>query len=213
MLGWFRKLLPREERFFDLFDRHAQAGVGAAEALQRLLAGDDVETNADTIVHLEAEADAITDEVMLAVRRSFITPFDRGDITDLIQSMDDAIDMMNKTVKSVRLFELREFDPLMRELGGIIVRAAHLSAEAVPLLSAIGPNVAQLTRLTEEMIRLEDHSDDLHDQGMKELFRRHAQGNAMGFIAGREVYGQLEKVVDRFENVAREIGGIVVENV
>lgn len=213
MLGWFRKLLPREERFFDLFERHSRAAVGAAEALQRLLAGEEVEANADTIVRFEAEADAITDEVMLAVRRSFITPFDRGDITDLIQSMDDAIDMMNKTVKSVRLFELREFDPLMRELGGIIVRAAHLSAEAVPLLSAIGPNVARLTALTEEMIRLEDRSDDLHDQGMKELFRRHVQGNAMGFISGREIYGQLEKVVDRFENVAREIGGIVVENV
>ena len=59
----------------------------------------------------EHEADEITREVLLAVRRTFITPFDRGDIKDLITSMDDAIDQMHKTAKAITLFELRSFEP------------------------------------------------------------------------------------------------------
>ncbi|MEQ1939663.1 DUF47 domain-containing protein [Mesorhizobium sp. CN5-321] len=214
MLGWFRKLLPREDRFFDLFDRHVRTVVGGAEALERLLAGDDVENNCRRIVELEDEADAITAEVLLAVRRSFITPFDRGDIKDLIQSMDDAIDMMHKTVKTVRLFEKTAFDPLMRDMGTTIVEAAHLVAEAIPLLSKVSANAAQLAAIAEKVTEVEGRSDDLHEQGLKDLFRRHGSGgDAMAYLIGSEIYGQLEKVVDRFEDVANEISGIVIENV
>lgn len=214
MLGWFRKLLPREDRFFDLFEKHSHTVVGGAEALQQMLAGGpDVERWCQKVVDLENEADIIAAEVMLAVRRSFITPFDRSDIQDLIQSMDDAIDMMNKTVKTVRLFEKNEFEPLMQEMGKAIVEAAHLVAEAIPLLGKLGANVPRLTAIAEEITRLEDRSDDLHEQGLKDLFHRSGGGDAMAFIVGREIYSQLEKVVDRFEDVADEISGIVVENV
>ncbi|TIN23929.1 MAG: DUF47 family protein, partial [Mesorhizobium sp.] len=68
---------------------------------------------------LEDQADVVTREVLLAVRKSFITPFERGDIKDLIQSMDDAIDMMHKVVKMVRLFEQTSFEPRMREMGAV----------------------------------------------------------------------------------------------
>lgn len=213
MLGWFRKLLPREDRFFDLFDRHSRTVVAAAEALARLLAGEHVEENCRRIVELENEADAITAEVLLAVRRSFITPFDRGDIKDLIQSMDDAIDMMHKTVKTVKLFEKTEFDPLMRDMGVAIVEAARLVAEAIPLLAKASANAPRLTAIAEEVMRVEGRSDDLHEQGLKDLFRRHRNGDAMAYMIGSEIYGQLEKVVDRFEDVANEISGIVIENV
>ncbi len=213
MLGWFRKLLPREDKFFDLFERHSRAVVGAAEALQRLLAGQDVEKNGDEIVRLEKEADLITAEVMLAVRRSFITPFDRSDIQDLIQSMDDAIDMMHKTVKTVRRFEQTEFDPLMQEMGVAIVEAAKLVAEAVPLLNKVGQNVHHLTAIAEEVVRVEERSDDLHERGLRDLYHRHAKGDALAYFVGSELYNQLEKVVDRFEDVASEISGIVIENV
>jgi predicted phosphate transport protein (TIGR00153 family) len=214
MLGWFRKLLPREDRFFDLFERHVRTVVGGAEALERLLAGEDVEANCRRIVELEDEADAITAEVLLAVRRSFITPFDRGDIKDLIQSMDDAIDMMHKTVKTVRLFERTQFDPLMHEMGRAVVEAAHLVAEAIPLLSRASANAAQLTAIAQKVTQVEDRSDELHEQGLKDLFRRHGRGgDAMAYLVGSELYGQLEKVVDRFEDVADEISGIVIENV
>ncbi|MBB3609732.1 hypothetical protein FHX11_002680 [Rhizobium sp. BK602] len=212
-MNWFRKLMPREDRFFDLFERHSRTIVGAAEALNELLAGKDTERHCQRIIALENEADEITREVLLAVRRSFITPFDRGDIKDLIMSMDDAIDMMHKTVKTIRLFEQTSFDPLMQQMGGAIVQAAKLVAEAVPLLDRMGANAQRLSALTEEVVKVEGRSDELHEQGLKDLFRRHGGGNPMAYIIGSEIYGELEKVVDRFEDVANEISGIVIENV
>ncbi|OLP58632.1 nuclease PIN [Xaviernesmea oryzae] len=213
MLGWFRKLLPREDRFFDLFAAHIERVVGAADALNDLLQGHEIEINCARIVKLEHEADDLTRDVLQAVRRSFITPFDRSDIKDLIQSMDDAIDMMHKTVKTIRLFEQTEFEPGMQEMGRVVVEAARLVAEAVPLLKDVNRNAAKLTQLAEEVTRVEGRSDELHDEGLKQLFRRYGKDNAMAFLIGSEIYGELEKVVDRFEDVADEISGIVIENV
>ncbi|MBS3648976.1 DUF47 domain-containing protein [Pseudaminobacter sp. 19-2017] len=214
MLGWFRALLPREDRFFDLFEAHVSVLVQAAEALEQLLkGGDEVEKHCRTIIELEDQADEITRKVMDGVHRSFITPFDRGDIKDLIESLDDAIDTMNKTVKAVTLFEQRSFEPRMQEMGAVIVQAARLTAEAIPLLKKLSANAGRLQDLAREVTKVEGRADELHQDGLKELFRRHGQSDSMAFIIGSEIYGQLEKVVDRLEDVANEISGIVVENV
>jgi uncharacterized protein len=211
MLGWFRALMPREERFFELFTRHARVTLAGAEALRALLSGGDVPQCCLEITRRENEADEITREVLTALRRTFITPLDRGDIKDLITSMDDAIDQMNQTAKVITLFELRSFDPPMREMGEIIVRSARLSMDAVPLLGSLSRESSRLHGLTEEMIRLEEQADQLHDQGRKELFQR--QKDPIGFVIGTEVYNHLEMVVDRFEDVANEISAIIIENV
>src|SRR6476646_8458544 len=137
MLGWFRALMPKEERFFELFSRHAQVTLAGAEALRALLKGDDVQQCCREITKRENEADEITREVLTALRRTFITPLDRGDIKDLITSMDDAIDQMNQTAKTIALFELRSFDAPMQEMGEIIVRAAKLNVDAAPLLGSL----------------------------------------------------------------------------
>jgi predicted phosphate transport protein (TIGR00153 family) len=212
MLGWFRALMPKEERFFDLFTRHAQVTLAAAETLRALLkGGDNVPQCCRDITKRENEADEITREVLTALRRTFITPLDRGDIKDLITSMDDAIDQMNQTAKLIALFELRSFEPPMQEMGEIIVRAAKLNVAAVPLLRSLGKDSGRLHGMTEEIIRLEEQVDQLHDQGRKRLFL--AQQDAIAFMIGTEVYDHLESVMDRFEDVANEISGIVIENV
>ncbi|MCM5560164.1 DUF47 domain-containing protein [Pleomorphomonas sp. JP5] len=213
MLEWFRKLLPHEEQFFDLFAQHSETVVSAAHSLNALLSGEDRDARIAEIVALEDKADGITREVLLAVRRSFITPFDRNDIKDLIQSMDDTIDTMHRVVKTILLFEQRAFDPGMRDMGADIIQASKLVAEAIPLLKNVGSNAPRLTALSEEVTRVEGHSDLLHDNGLKDLYRRHGAGNAMGYIIGSKIYGELEKVLDRFEDVAKEISGIVIENV
>ena len=212
MLGWFRALMPKEERFFDLFTRHARITLAAAQALSALLKGDDdVLRCCREITRRENEADEITHEVMTALRKTFITPLDRGDIKDLITSMDDSIDQMNQTAKLITLFELRSFQPHMQQMGEIIVQAANLMVDAVPLLSSLGSESARLNSLTEEMIRLEEQADNLHDEGRKQLFLN--QKDAIAFVIGTEVYGHLEMVMDRFEDVANEISAIVIENV
>lgn len=214
MLGLFKKLMPREDKFFDLFERHSRTVVGAADAMQAMLAGQgDLEAHCQTIIDLEDQADEITREVLLAVRRSFITPFDRGDIKDLIQSMDDAIDMMHKAVRTIRRFEQKTFDPGMREMGDLMVEAARLISEAIPLLEKVGVNASRLGVITEKVTRVEGRSDELHEQGLRNLFLQHGATNPMAYLIGSEIYGELEKVMDRFEDVANEIGGIVIENV
>ena len=149
-------------------------------AIELLLQGGETIPQAcQAIVDLEHQADDITREVMQAVRRSFITPFDRSDIQALIQSMDDAIDRMNGTVKTVRLFEVTRFEPNMQAIGKVAVEAAQLLAEAIPLLERPGANVARLTELTEKIVQAEGRSDDLHDEGLKQLFRTHGQSAPM----------------------------------
>ena len=122
MLRWFQALMPREDRFFELFSRHARTLVGGAEALQELLkGGPGVADAAQRVVALENEADDIAREVLLLVRRSFITPCDRGDIKDIINTLDDIIDCRpgwQKTAKAVLLFEVSTLEPQMAWMVG-----------------------------------------------------------------------------------------------
>ena len=213
MLRWFQALMPREERFFDLFEAHARILCAGARALRLLLdGGDETPQRCAEIARHEEEADAVTRDVLLAVRRTFITPFDRADIRDLISSMDDAIDQMHKTAKAISLFEQRAFSPDMVTLGEVIVKTADLAAEAAPLLRDLRGNAARLNAITEEVTRLEQDSDDLFDKGMAALYHGPARSDPMAFIVGSEIYDHLEKVVDRFEDVANRISGVLIEH-
>lgn len=212
MLRWFQALMPKEERFFDLFNRHAQTLVDGAEALEALLSGKAAVAEASRkVMDFENQADGIARDVLVMVRRSFITPFDRSDIKDLINTLDDSIDQMQKTVKAITLFEVQSFEPEMAAMGKSIVASARLAREAVSLLGSLRSNHARLNTITEEIIRLEDEADTLNDVGIKALFTRHRDGNAMNYIIGVEIFDHLEKVMDRFEDVANRISGIVIE--
>jgi uncharacterized protein len=216
MLGWFQALMPREARFFALFEKHASIVVAGAEALRGLLqGGNTVAAYCQEIFQRETEADDVTREVLIAVRRTFITPFDRTDIQDLISSMDDAIDQMNKTAKTIVLFEIDNFEPHMQQMSEIILQVAKLVLEAVPLLASIGSNAGHLNALTGKIVTLEEEADDICDRGLKALYLANRQegspDNAMKFVVGSELYDHLEKVVDRFEDVANEINSIVID--
>lgn len=213
MLRWFQALMPHEDRFFAQFNRHAEIVLKGAEALRELLeGGDGVAVAARRVMSLEVQADVVARDVLLLVRRTFITPFDRGDIKDLIGTLDDTIDQMQKTAKAVLLFEVRALEPEMREMGDQILAAARLAVQAVELLGAVREKATQLNTITEEIIRLEDEADTLNDKGIKSLFVRHRDGNAMDYIVGIEIYDHLEKVMDRFEDIANRISGIVIEH-
>ena len=214
MLGWFHKLLPREEKFFDLFEQHSETVVEGAEALRALLdGGEAVPRHYQTIMDREQDADNITREVLIAVRRTFITPFDRGDIKDLITAMDNAIDQMQKTAKGVMLFDQREFTPCMREMGDAVVqlRQARARGDAAAEIDQHGGDAPE-----------RDHRGDLRARrqgrrparlGPARSVSGKRDGSAMTFITGNEVYDHLEKVVDRFDDVANRIHGIVIDHV
>ena len=214
MLGWFKAIMPKEERFFALFVQHATIVVAGAEALGGVLkGGDETERYCRIVSDRENDADEITRQVLTAVRRTFITPFDRTDIQDLVSSMDDAIDQMNKTAKTIMLFEVRSFEPQMQQMGDIILQASKLMLEAMPLLASVPKNAGRLQAITEEIIRIEEQADQLHDQGRKALFlaNRNEPGGVMNFMVGTELYDHLESVVDRLEDVSNEINALVVD--
>jgi uncharacterized protein len=216
MFGWFQALMPREDRFFDLYNhnRHAETLVEGAKALRKLLhGGPGVAAAAAEIYRFEEAADAITRDVLQLVRRSFITPFDRGDIQDLATALDDSIDQMKKTAKAVLMFEVKAMEPEMAAMGEHIERAAALTAEAVKLLRTLREHHARLHAITEEIVHLEEDSDTLNENGIKALYKKHRGGNAMDYLVGIEIYDHLEKVMDRFEDVANRISGIVIEQV
>src|SRR5687768_9045327 len=101
-------------------------------------------------------------------------------------------------------------------MGESILDSARLVSEAVPLLRSVGRNADRLAALTEKIVQVEERADQLYDQGRKGLFLTsrevEVKGSAMNFIVGAEIYDHLEKVVDRYEDVANEINALVTDH-
>ena len=115
-LKLFRSLMPKEENFLQYFSEHSQKIVSAAEELHSLMAsGSDIAAHCHKIYTIEGEADLITRATLLAIHRTFITPFDRSDIHGLITAMDDTIDLVEETAQRIELYEITEFTDEMKD--------------------------------------------------------------------------------------------------
>jgi predicted phosphate transport protein (TIGR00153 family) len=212
MFAWFQRLLPHKGDFFGMFETHAATIVGAAEAMTKLVDGGKPHKEYITEIHRrEHQADDIIREVLITVRRTFLTPFDRGAITSLIGAMDDAIDEMQSTARAIDNYALDSFEPEMRQMVAIIAEAAALTAEAMPLMRNISRNGSRIHEITERVVRLEGAADDVHASGLKKAFNE-LHDKPMQFIVAREIYKHLERITDAFEDVANEIDGIVIDH-
>lgn len=215
MFAWFQRLLPKTGNFFELFEAHARSVVAGADALGRLFR--DGSARAEHIREInerEQDADNVIRETLQTVRQTFLTPFDRGAITSLINAMDDAIDEMQSAANAVDLYDITEFEPEMADMVGIAIDSARVMAEAIPLLRDISANGGRLHELTERLVRMENHADEVHRAGLKSAYRRHAaeNGGAMAFTVKREIYKHLERIVGSFKDIAHEIDGLVIDN-
>jgi uncharacterized protein Yka (UPF0111/DUF47 family)/8-oxo-dGTP pyrophosphatase MutT (NUDIX family) len=213
MFAWFQRLLPKTGNFFELFEAHASAVVAAANAINRATEGGPAYREHLREVHeRELDADNIIREVLTTVRRTFLTPFDRSAITSLIGSMDDAIDEMQSLARAIDIYDVQVFEPEMRDMAAMIVDSARLTAEAMPLLRDVGANGARLHELTERLVRIENHADDIHASGLKRAFGRFGHADTPQFIVARELFKHLERVIDSFGDVANEIDGLVIDH-
>jgi predicted phosphate transport protein (TIGR00153 family) len=212
MFNWFQRVLPRKGDFFGMFEAHAETLVAAAAAMTKLVDGGTPHTDHITEVERrEHEADDITRRVLTEVRRTFLTPFDRGAITSLIAAMDDALDEMHSTAVAIDLYELRSFRPEMKQMVTMTAEAAALTAEGIRLLRDITRNGVRIHEITEQIVRLEGAADDVHASGLKAAFKE-SSDRPMEFIVAREIYKHLERITDAFEDVANEIDGIVIDH-
>ncbi|WNO54940.1 DUF47 family protein [Stakelama saccharophila] len=213
MFAWFQRLLPNKGNFFELFEAHAVTIVAGADALSRVLQnGSDSRDHIREVIEREHDADDIIREILKEVRQTFLTPFDRSAIISLIGAMDDAIDEMQATVGAIDLYEVGSFEPEMRDMAAIIVDSARLVAEAMPLLRDVARNGKRLHELTERVVRMEGHADDIYGAGVKKAFKEDGPKDPLRFSVKREIYKHLERIVDALEDVANEIDGIVIDH-
>src|SRR3954447_14422098 len=212
MFAWFQRVLPRTGDFFGMFEAHAATLVGAAAALDKLVDGGTARKQHIGEIHrFEHQADDIIRQVLTTVRKTFLTPFDRGSITSLIGAMDDAIDEMLAAARAIDLYELKDLRPEMKDIVKLISEAAAVTAEAVPLLRNVGANGTRLHELTGRLVSLEGEADEIHALGLRRAFQS-AKSDPLQFAVAREVFKNLERVADAFEDVANEIDGIVIDH-
>lgn len=213
MFAWFQRLLPRTGGFFELFEAHAVAVLAAADATGRLFqGGPKCHEHIREIHERENDADEIVREMLKTIRQTFLTPFDRGAITSLIGSMDDAIDEMQSAASAVDVYQVTEFDAPMRDMVAISVDSARLVAEAMPLLRDVGKNGGRLHELTERLVRMDGHGDEIHRAGLKAAFQTYRDTSPISFAVRREIYKHLERIIDAFKDVANQIDSIVIDH-
>jgi uncharacterized protein len=211
LLRAFRSLMPQDERFIERFCEHSKLIVPAAEAFRALMSDDGrAEQHAAEINRLEDAADTVTRDTVLAIHRTFVTPFDRSQILDLITALDDTIDLMKDTGRRMLRYEVG-FTPEMQGMADCIVRATHELRDGMPLLGSIDRSVDRLSNMSVAVRQIEGEADELLDRGLRTLF---ASDKSAGYkLTVEKVYDLVEAVVDRCEDVVDVIDGIVVEQV
>jgi uncharacterized protein Yka (UPF0111/DUF47 family) len=207
MLG---RLMPREGRFFDLFNEHAELIAQGSHELAALLAsGDDLERRAYNIESIEKRADKITQATIELLHRTFITPLDRDAIHLLITKMDDILDLIEDTSQSIFLYDVHGLTAEARRLAEICVGCGEKVQAAVSMLSNMD-NARAIMKVCEEVDRLESEADHVMRAAMAKLFRD--EPDVRQLIKLRTVYELLEGITDTCEDVANIIEGIVLEN-
>jgi predicted phosphate transport protein (TIGR00153 family) len=206
--------MPREHRFFDLFDQHATQVVAASATLAELLRGFTREEGKHAeriarILDLEHKADKVTHETVALLHRTFVTPLDREDIHRLISRMDDVLDLIQDTAESFQLYDIHNLTPEACELADLVHECCLRMQQAVSRLSNL-EHSAQILKLCNEIDGLESQADRVMRTALSKLFR--GESDVRQLIKLETVYQLLESATDRCEDVANIIEGIVLEN-
>src|SRR5262245_2900138 len=205
-----RRLLPREEDFFGLFERHAALTVEGAKEMRRLVqGGENIRALATRIKEIEHETDVITHSCVERLHTTFITPFDRDDIHRLITRMDDIMDYIESAASAVMLYELTEMTEPARRLADVLVRSTESVSVAVAGLKTVKQSQSILDACI-EVNRLENEGDEILRGALAELFR--GATDPLLVLKWKEVYEALENATDRCEDVANIIEGVVLEH-
>jgi len=202
--------IPREEKFFELFEESAHNAVKTAHSLKKLLdTWQNVEIMISEITELEHEGDRITHQIMKELNRTFVTPFDREDIASLAHSLDDVTDFIHAAADAMLIYKVDQPTQRAKELAETIVQAAAEIERAVPQLR----HRAQLKQILErcvEINRLENVADKVFRAAMAELFDD--SKDFAHVIKWREIYEHMESATDRCEDVANVLEGVAIKH-
>ncbi len=202
-------LVPREKRFFVLFQQSAQNALKIARQLQDMLnTWEDIRERVSVITALEHEGDAITHQIVAELHRTFVTPFDREDIAMLANSLDDITDFIHSVADAMSLYNIERPTEKVKEMVEVAVQAVAEVGNAVSEIEGRIDKEKLLKRCV-EINRLENVSDSLYRAAMAELFT-----NCEDFahvIKWREIYEYIENAIDRCEDVANILEGVALK--
>jgi predicted phosphate transport protein (TIGR00153 family) len=207
------KITPRNDNYFNLFNELTACTVRGAKILTAMSSAQDAETFNKLFVQMtrtEGEADEITKTIFLSLHKTFITPFDRWEIKDLAKALDDMIDCMEDIPQRARLYGPGTFTPEMATLGQIALRATEKVQEAVTLLSDMR-KAERILNICQEIGVIEGEADRVMRAGMERLFIE--VSDARSLIRSKEIYELFEEAVDRCEDAANVIHGVVLERI
>lgn len=203
------KLLPRDEEFFTLFQRQAEVLVRSAALFSEMIErfGRKAEYG-EKFRELEHEGDAVAHEIIEKLNRTFVTPLDREDIHTLAHRVDDIIDMVDGAVGKTLLYDIKKPTEEMIEMSNLISAAASELQRAISLLGKL-KNRDELLKHLIEVNRLENEGDSVSRRGMYKV----VQGKDLfNLIRWTQVYESLERAMDRCEDVANTLEGIVIKS-
>ena len=202
--------IPREAKFFELFEDSARNIVKASQVLKQLIdTGECIEQRAGEIKELEHTGDNITHEIIARLHRTFVTPFDREDIAALAKSLDDIIDFIDSVANKMLIYKVGRPGQRAKELADIIIEATDEVEKAVLDLRNRTKLKEILVRCV-EINRLENNADVVYHAAMAELFDDST--DIAYVIKWREIYEHLESATDRCEDVANVLEGVALKH-
>jgi len=202
-------LIPKEKKFFVLFEQGTQNAVKIAQQLKDMVyIWENVKERVGVINDLEHQGDAITHQIFDQLHRSIITPFDREDIALLAHSLDDVADFIHAAADAMLLYKIERPTKRAKELADIVVQAV---AEVERAVSEMHDRVGrrQLLKRCVEINRLENIGDNVYRSAMAELFDDSSNYNSL--IKWREIYNHMESVIDRCEDIANILEGVAIK--
>ena len=201
--------IPREQKFFDLFEKSAHNMVKTAQVLKGMVdTWENVKKSVDEIADLEHEGDTIIHQIMAQLNRTFVTPFDREDIAMLAHSLDDVTDFIFAAATRMLIYKIDHSTPRAKELADIIVQAALEVERAIPQLRHRTELKKMLPRCV-EINRLENVADEVFRSAQAELFD--STTDMAQVIKWREIYEHMETATDRCEDVSNVLEGVALK--
>jgi predicted phosphate transport protein (TIGR00153 family) len=204
-------LMPRNDKFFDLFELSAQNMVRAAESLKGIVYNsDEIAEKVEELTKIENQGDTITHQIMFQLNRSFITPFDREDISELAHSLDDVTDLIHAAADTMLLYKVKAPGKRAREMADIIVQITIEVEKAIPRMRRHNENLEEILSSCVEINRLENVADRIYRSALKELFEDNTE--IADVIKWREIFEHMEGATDMCEDVANVLEGVALKH-
>lgn len=206
LLGIFQS---KGDKFYRWFDMAAQNNHQAALLLDKLCKNfKDPKKISQQIHHLEHEGDQISHKIYKEINSTFVTPLDREDIIMLTQTLDDVIDLIHASASTITTYNIKKITPVASEFSKIITSSTKLVAEILPKLRH-RRTFSQIDKAIIEINRLENEADDLLRDSLTKLFKN--PKNPIDVIRWRDIYGLMEDITDKTEDIANVLRNLITK--